>query len=191
MASTLRVKVEYTDSNEEASSSVKFIYIIESPATTSISQLTTVLQDFIINHFGYQNMRLVHLVTDDGYLLMKRDICAHVLNNNEKLVCVDMKQFIRENQDTLNIEEAWLRLDQEDTSDDNEKSLSVGINYAGKLYVYLFGGRNMRALYLFNSFELLAMARDKRKGKLLKYDRIHYICCSPLFRNRSFANENS
>jgi hypothetical protein len=191
MSSTLRIKVEYTDNNGKDSSSVKFIYIIESPATTTIGQLTTVLQDFIITHFGYQNMRLVHFVTGDGYLLMKRDICAHVLNNNERLVCVDMKQFIRENRDTLNIEEAWLRLEQEDTSDDIEKSLTVGINDAGKLYVYLFGGGNMRALYLFTAFDLLAMARDKRKDKLLKYDRIHYICCFPLFRNRSFANENS
>jgi hypothetical protein len=107
----------------------------------------------------------MHLVTDDGYLLMKHNICTHALDSSEKLVCVDMDQFIAKNRNTLNFEETWLRLEQHDASDDIEKSLTVGLNDAGKLYVYLFGGGNIQELYMFNIFELLAIARHKRKGK--------------------------
>jgi hypothetical protein len=176
MSSTLRIKVEYTDSRKEDNSSLKFVYLIDSPSTTTIDKLITALQEFIVTQFGSHNLRLVHLLTDDGYLLMKHYICAHVINNNEKLLCVDMDQFVAENRSTLNFEETWLKLEQHDASDDTEKSLMVGINDAGKLYVLLFGGENMQALYLFNVSELLTIARDKRKGKLSKYIRIHYLC---------------
>ncbi len=76
-----------------------------------------------------------------------------------------MDQFIAKNRSTLNFEETWLRLEQHDASDDIEKSLTIGLNYAGKLYVYLFGGENIQESYMFYIFELFAIARDKRKGK--------------------------
>jgi hypothetical protein len=191
MSSTLRIKIEYVGNREEDKSSLKFIYVIDSPATTTVNQLITALQEFIITQFGCENMRLMQLVTDDGYLLMKNDICAHVLSSNEKLVCVDMNQFVAENRSKLNFEETWLSLEQHDASDGIEKSLTVGLNNAGKLYVYLFGGGNIKELYMFNISELLAIARDKRKGKSFSFTQIHCIGRFSSFRNRLFTDENS
>jgi hypothetical protein len=168
MSSPLRIKVEYCDNNEEDSSALKFVYLITSPATTTIKELISTLQDFIITQFSCQNIHLVHLTTDDGYLLMKHDICNNILINNDKLVCIDMNQFVRENTNTLNIEQAWFTLEHHDSSDDIEKCLNVGINNTGKFYVYLYGGENNRELYLFNVIELLAIAHDKNTGKQLK-----------------------
>jgi hypothetical protein len=190
MSSALRIKVEYVDRRNKDSSSLKFVYVIDSAGTTTIDKLITALQEFMITQFGCRNMRLVQLVTDDGYLLMRHNICEHVLHNDEKLVCVDMVQFIVENRRTFNIEESWLNLEQHDDSDDVDKSLIVGINDVGKLYVYLFGGRYRQELYLFNIFELLIMASDKREGKLMKYNQLQSIYQFVSFRNRSFADEN-
>ena len=166
MSSTLRIKVEYVDSSKEDSSALKFVYLIDSAATTTIDKLITALQEFIITHFGCHNLHLVQLATDDGYILMKHNICAQVLQNNEKLVCVDMGQFFIKNRRTFNIEEAWLKLNQHDASDNIKKSLAIGINNAGKLYVFLLGGKGMRELYLFNISQLLAMARINTKVNL-------------------------
>ncbi|CAF3722786.1 unnamed protein product, partial [Rotaria sp. Silwood1] len=161
MTATLRIKIEYAGNSKEDNSSLKFVYVIDSPRATTIDKLITDIQEFIVTQFGLHNMRLVDLVTDDGYILMKQNICVDVLNNNEKLVCVDMDRFVAKNKSTLNFEDTWLKLEQHDASDNIQKSLTVGVNNAGKLYVYLFGGRNMQGLYLFNVFELLAMACDE------------------------------
>jgi hypothetical protein len=173
MSSTLRIKIEYANNGQDDESSLKFVYVIDSPSTTTIDQLITTLQEFFVTQFSCNNMRLIHLVTEDGYLLMKHNICAHVLNNNEKIVCIDMDQFIARNRNTLNFEEPWLRLEQHDASDDIEKNLTIGMNNTGKLYVYLFGGENIQELYMFNILELLDIARDKQKGRILKYTWIH------------------
>ncbi|CAF4770507.1 unnamed protein product [Rotaria sp. Silwood1] len=161
MTATLRIKIEYAGNSKEDNSSLKFVYVIDSPRATTIDKLITDIQEFIVTQFGLHNMRLVDLVTDDGYILMKQNICVDVLNNNEKLVCVDMDRFVAKNKSTLNFEDTWLKLEQHDASDNIQKSLTVGVNNAGKLYVYLFGGRNMQGLYLFNVFELLAMVCDE------------------------------
>lgn len=178
MSSTLRIKIAYAGNTEHNIPCLKFVYVIESPTTTTIRQLISDLQEFVVTQFGCETMRIMQLRTDDGYLLMKHNVCTDVLTNNEKLICVDMNQFVVENSDTLNVEEAWLTLEQYDPSDGIQKSLAVGMNNAGKLYVSLYGGAHLRELYLFDISELLAIARDKRKGKILhsiQYNDFHSL----------------
>ncbi|CAF0809610.1 unnamed protein product [Adineta steineri] len=168
MSPPLRVKIEYCDMNKEQSSSLKFVYLINSPNSITISKLISILQDFIITQFGHRNIHLVDLTTDDGYVLMKNDTCNDILINNEKLICIDMNQFVVNTIDTINTDEAWFRLTHYDSTDNIDKSLSVGMNNTGKLYIYLFGGENHRKIYLFNIIELLAIARDNQKASRLK-----------------------
>ena len=160
MSATLRIKIECARNSEQDIPSLKFVYVIESPTTTTIRQLITALQEFIVTQFGCEKMRLMQLLTDDGYLLMNHNICTDVLHSNEKLICVDMNQFVAKNRDTFYFEESWLKLEQHDASDGIEKSLAVGVNNSGKLYVYLWGGANEQELYLFNISELLAIALE-------------------------------
>jgi hypothetical protein len=166
MTSPLRVKIEYCDSNEKDTPPLKLIYLITSPSTTTISKLISILQESIVTQFSRQNIHLVHLTTDDGYLLMKNYLCSDTLISNEKLVCIDMNQFVRANANTLNIKEAWFRLERHDSTDNIEKSLNVGINNTGKFYIYLYGGGKNREIYLFNVIELLAIAHDKEVNQL-------------------------
>ncbi|CAF4289226.1 unnamed protein product, partial [Adineta steineri] len=168
MSPPLRVKIEYCDMNKDQSPPLKFVYLINSPNSITISKLISILQDFIITQFGYRNIHLVDLTTDDGYVLMKNDTCNDILINNEKLICIDMNQFVVNTIDTINTDEAWFRLTHYDSTDNTDKSLSVGMNNTGKLYIYLFGGENHRKIYLFNIIELLAIARDNQKASRLK-----------------------
>jgi hypothetical protein len=152
-------------SDEQNDPPLKFVYVIDSPTTTTIDKLIINVQDCMINQLGCRDIHLVQLTTDDGYLLMKQNICAHVLNNNDKLMCIDMQSFINDNRHMLSSSEEWLSLQQHDASDDKEKNLRVGVHDNGKLYISMYGDENTSALYIFTFSELLTIARAKRQGK--------------------------
>ena len=184
MSAAMRLKIACPNKGDEDLPPFKFIYVIDSPATTSIESLIIALQKFLVTQLDCHDTQLVHVVTDDGYHLMKHYICGHVLNNNEKITCIEMNQFIAENRNTFDMEEAWFKVEQYDASDDIEKSVTVGLNNTGKLYLYLFGGTKMQGLYLFRLSELYEIVRNKNKSKLLTYSietaSIHFLS----FRNQ-------
>ena len=166
MALTLRVRIQYTAIHHGDGSFFKFVYLIDSPTKTTIRVLITLLQEFISSHFGAENLRLMQLVTEDGYLLMEDDLCAHVLISNEQLVCVDMYQFIMENLASLNTDDAWFSLEQQDSNDESvTRKLAVGLNSRRQVYVYLFGNDDVQALHLFSVPDLLRLADDRNHGK--------------------------
>ncbi|UJR32613.1 hypothetical protein I4U23_020073 [Adineta vaga] len=172
MSSSLRVKIEFNYKNQKNNTPLKFMYLIHSPATTTIEKLISILQQYIIDQFIYENIHIVNLLTEDGYLLMKNDLCSDILNRNEKLICVDMYRFVVENSNTIDMDKAWLKLEHHDTTDDIQKYLCVGLNDVGKFYIYLWGGRLKKELYLFNTIELLALVHKKQKDVSLSVMRV-------------------
>ena len=177
MSSPLRVRIQYKDSRNKYAVTCKFVYLINSPTTTTISQLVSLLQEFMGAQFGMESLRLTQLNTDDGCLLMKDDVCAHVLISNEQLVCMDMSQFIVNHLGSLNIAEAWFTLEHQDGSEDVPKKLVVGMSTRRQAYVYLFGNDDDRALFLFNATDLLRLALHERNGKHVTIrDQSNFYC---------------
>lgn len=167
MTQSLRLKIQCKDGRLGDISPYKFVYVVGGPDGTTIRKLTALLQEFITSNFGAENLHVMQLVTEDGYLLMEDDICGSVLMNNDQLVCVDMYHFINENLHAMNTNEAWFTLGNQDGDDDDEstKKLVVGLSSRRQVYVYLFGNDDSQALHLFKITDLLTLARDTKNSK--------------------------
>ena len=191
MSSPLRVRIQYKDSRNKYAVPCKFVYLINSPTTTMISQLVSLLQEFMGAHFGMENLRLAQLATEDGCLLMKHDVCADVLIKNEQLVCMDMYQFIANHLGSLNTAEAWFTLEHQDGSDDVAKKLMVGMNTRRQVYVYLFGNDDDRALFLFNAVDLLQLAFYQHNSMNLPMMKISGTTPSNWFISAEWEQEST
>ena len=167
MTQSLRLKIQFKDGRFGDVSPYKFVYVVGGSDGTTIRKLTTLLQEFITSNFGAENLHVTQLATEDGYLLMEDDLCSNVLMNNDQLVCVDMYQFINENLLSLNTDEAWFTLGNQDSDDgdDATKKLVVGMSSRRQVYVYLLGNDDTQALHLFKITDLLTLARDTKNSK--------------------------
>ncbi|CAF3795736.1 unnamed protein product [Rotaria sordida] len=168
--SLIRIKVQLGDnkSNNKSyrktlPSLIKFIYVLNSSSTRTINQLKHLLENYIIREFSYNNVQIVQLMTDDGYFLSNNDICSDVLEDNDRIICVDMEKFIEENYMTLDLENLWCEIKQHDASDNLEKYIKVGLNNCGKLFIRIYGTSTMHGLYMFNIFELIQIANEKKQ----------------------------
>ncbi|CAF1558284.1 unnamed protein product, partial [Rotaria sordida] len=168
--SSIRIKVQLGDnkSNNKSyrktlPSLIKFIYVLNSSSTKTINQLKHLLENYIIREFSYNNVQIVQLMTDDGYFLSNNDICSDVLEDNDRIICVDMEKFIEENYMTLDLENLWCEIKQHDASDNLEKYIKVGLNNCGKLFIRIYGTSTMYGLYMFNIFELIQIANEKKQ----------------------------
>ncbi|CAF1233435.1 unnamed protein product [Rotaria sordida] len=168
--SLIRIKVQLGDnkSNNKSyrktlPSLIKFIYVLNSSSTKTINQLKHLLENYIIREFSYNNVQIVQLMTDDGYFLSNNDICSDVLEDNDRIICVDMEKFIEENYMTLDLENLWCEIKQHDASDNLEKYIKVGLNNCGKLFIRIYGTSTMYGLYMFNIFELIQIANEKKQ----------------------------
>ncbi|CAF1385411.1 unnamed protein product [Rotaria sordida] len=168
--SSIRIKVQLGDnkSNNKSyrktlPSLIKFIYVLNSSSTRTINQLKHLLENYIIREFSYNNVQIVQLMTDDGYFLSNNDICSDVLEDNDRIICVDMEKFIEENYMTLDLENLWCEIKQHDASDNLEKYIKVGLNNCGKLFIRIYGTSTMHGLYMFNIFELIQIANEKKQ----------------------------
>lgn len=168
--SSIRIKVQigYEKSNDrfqKVNPPLKFVYLIEAPSHKTIHELTRTLQNYINQEFFY-NIPIVQLVTHDGFILSKSDLCANVLKDNEQIVCIDMHTYTRENDSSLNFDKLWLAMKQHDVSDNEEKSIEIGRTNSSKLFVQLRGTSAIHGLYIFNFYELIKIASEKRTGNL-------------------------
>lgn len=161
----IRLKVQINNNNnssgKSSSTSFKFIYVLDFSPTTTIDELIHLLESYIIRQFSMKNLRLVQLLTDDGYLFSNDQICATVLNDNDRIVCCDMQQFVQENYPTLNLNDLWCEIIQHDASDNLEKRIQVGLTNLEKLFVRIYGSSNHYGVYIFNVFELIKIASEK------------------------------
>ncbi|UJR37736.1 hypothetical protein I4U23_030431 [Adineta vaga] len=181
--SSMRLKIQINDNQSHtfrkssSSSPLKFIYILNSPSTTTIDELIHLLENYLIRQFSMKNIRIVHLMTDDGYLLSNDYICATVFSDNDRIICYDMEQFVKENYPTLVLEDLWCEIKQHDASDNVEKQIQVGLNKLEKLFIRIYGSSTDYGLYLFNVFELIQIATMKKQQKqmIARFDHSNWF----------------
>ena len=172
--SLLRLKVQLTESKSSNDSQrrtpvlpLKFIYTFQPSSTTTIDDLRRSLEQYIIRQFAKKNIRIVRLMTDDGYSLPENGLCQHVLQDNERILCIDMENFVEENYSTLIFENFWCEIKQHDMSDDADRYIQVGLNKAEKLFIRMHGAWKIYGLHLFNVFQLIEIAEQKPKSRHL------------------------
>lgn len=170
--SHIRLKVQVNEKQSGNSSyrktpvvPLKFIYIFDPSSTTTINDLRCSLEQYIIRQFAKKNIRIVQLLTDDGYFLPENGVCQQVLQDNERIVCVDMDTFVEENSSTLICENSFCEIKKHDVSDDREKYIEVGLDKTGKLFIRMNGAWKMYGLYLFNVFQLIRIAAEQSPSK--------------------------
>jgi hypothetical protein len=163
----MRIKVQVSDNKSTNNSSkktlvllLKFVYVVDSPEVTTIGELIQLLEKYIIRQFSNKNVKIVRLMTDDGYFLSNNDTCSIVLKDNDRIICFDMDNFIEENYSTLDLQNLWCEIRQHDTSDNYEKYIQIGLNNLGKLFIRMHGKPNIYGLYMFNIFQLIEIANE-------------------------------
>ncbi|CAF1107640.1 unnamed protein product [Rotaria sordida] len=169
--SSLRIKVQLGNETENNYHSdtipmIKFVYVIESSSNKTINELMQALQKYINQQF-YNNIQIVQLITHDGFILSKSDICSTVLKDNEHIICIDLQTFTRENNSTIDFDKLWFELKQHDASDNQEKCIQIGLNSFSKLFIRMFGTLDINGLYIFSVYELIKIASEKRKDNLI------------------------
>jgi len=164
----MRIKVQLGENtgnnNQNAVTMVKFVYVVDSPSNKTIDELIRILQKYINEQFLNNNTQIVQLKTNDGFILSKSDLCSLVLKDNDHIICTDMKTFAEENYSTIDFNNLWLELKQHDASDNQEKLIQIGLNTSSKLFIRMRGNPYMYGLYMFNIFELITIANEKRRG---------------------------
>lgn len=174
MSSSIRIKVQLgiesdNQSYETNRPPLKFIFHVESPSQKTIGELIRILQKHINENYLNQNIELVQLTTHDGFVLFKSDKCSNVLKDNDHILCIDMPTYAEEINSTIDLDNLWLQLKQHDASDNIEKSIQIGLNSFGKLFVSLYGNNNIFGVYAFNVVELITIASEKRRGKDVEF----------------------
>ena len=170
--STLRLKVQLGTENSYGDSQgtvpmLKFVYLLEPPLSVSVNELIQRLKVYITKQFGVRNVKIVHLTTNDGFLLSNSDACAGVFRDYDHILCIDMLTFIQESYSSLDLDDLWLNMDQHDASDDEEKYIRIGLSHTSKLFIRMHGQGTMDALYLFSFDELTSIASEKRRGNYM------------------------
>ncbi|CAM2715399.1 unnamed protein product [Rotaria socialis] len=170
---SIRLKVQVGDSKSNNNSyrqsvppppPLKFVFhFVISPSNT-IADLIYLLERHITEKYSYKNVKIIQLMTDDGYLLSNDDSCLGLLKDNDRLICYDMNKFIEDNYLTLDLENLWLEIKQHDASDNFEKSIQVGLNNLGKLFIRIYGTSTIRGLYMFSIYELIKIANRKEQN---------------------------
>jgi hypothetical protein len=166
---SIRIKVQVGDDGknyqyEEKNPLRKFVYAIDSSSNKTIGELIKTLQEYIIQKFSYINIQIVQLMTDDGFILSKSDICSTVLKDNDQIICVNMKKFMEEYYKKFKDNIIWLELKQHDASDNKEKYIRIGLNNVSELFIRMQGISGVFGLYVFGIYELITIANEKRKG---------------------------
>ncbi|CAF0757070.1 unnamed protein product [Adineta steineri] len=173
--SSIRIKVQINDnksvnknsSRKSSPSVIKFIYVLNSPSTTTINELIHLLENYLIRQFSIKNIRIIQLMTDDGYILSNNDLCSIVLNDNDRIICYDMEQFVEDNYSTLDLNNLWSEIKQYDASDNREKTIQIGLNNLEKLFIRIYGNSDGYGLYIFNIFELMKIANEKSQNNII------------------------
>ncbi|CAF0978405.1 unnamed protein product [Adineta steineri] len=145
----------------------KFIYSIDSSSNETIGELIRKLQDYINKHFSHFNIRLVQLMTHDGFILSKSDLYSSVLKDNDHIICIDMRRFIDEYFICFEDNTLWLERKQYDATNNKEKFIRIGLNNVSELFIRLFGTVNVSGLYIFGIYELIKIANEKSADKLI------------------------
>ena len=166
----LKVNLSYNKSNNNNShrnpppAILKFVYVLDQPSTKTIDELRHSLEKYIIRQFLIKNVRIIQLMTDDGYILSNDNICSNVLEDNDRISCFDMENFIQENYSTLDLANLWCERKQYDASDNIEKYIQIGLNNLGKLFIRMYGTSHIYDLYMFSVFELIKIASEKQRS---------------------------
>lgn len=166
----LRLKIQLGEEqqshhhHDDAEGPLKFIYFCEQASTKTIEDLLRALEKYIRREFSSKFLQLVQLMTNDGFLLSKSDLCANVLKDHDHLICIDMARFARENYQRLDTDHLWLEMKDHDASDNTEKYLQVGLNDRKNLFLRMRGAEPIYALYFFSIHDLTQIAREKRRG---------------------------
>ncbi|CAF3130312.1 unnamed protein product [Rotaria sp. Silwood2] len=166
--SSLRIKVQLgneTENNYQSSTipTIKFIYVIESSSNKTIDELIQALQKYINQQYG-NDIQIVQLTTNDGFILSKSYMCSTVLKDNDHIICIDMKTFTSEIYSTIDFDNIWFELKEHDASDNQEKCIQIGLNSLSKLFIRMFGTLDINGIYAFSVYELIKIANEKRKG---------------------------
>jgi len=166
---SIRIKLQVGDDEnnykyEEKYPLRKFIYPIDSPSNKTIDELIQNLQQYIVQKFSYINIQIVQLMTDDGFILSKSDICSTVLKDNDQIICVHTKKFIEEYYKKFKDDIIWLELKQHDASDNREKYIRIGLNNVSELFIRMYGTLGVTSLHVFGIYELVTITNEKRKG---------------------------
>lgn len=167
--SSIRIKVQVGDNETDYARKEKyplrkFIYSIDSPSHKTINELIRILEEYIVQKFSYIDMKIVQLMTDDGFILYKSDLCSNVLKDNDQIICVNMKKFIQEYYKKFQENLTWLELKQHDASDNREKLIRIGINNVSELFIRMQGSSTIISLYIFGIYELITIANEKQQS---------------------------
>ncbi|CAF1060169.1 unnamed protein product [Adineta ricciae] len=166
----LRLKVQLGDEKKGSRTRPllrKFVYAIDSSSNQTIAELSQTLQDYVAKQFSHANLEIVHLMTDDGFILSKSDLCSHVLKDNDRIICVDMRRFIDDYHTCIHESNTWLERKQYDITVSRERILRIGLNSTPELFVRLFGTVEVNTLYVFGIHELIAIANRREPNKLI------------------------
>jgi len=169
MSTTIRLKVQVgSDENNQYDRNpiqiLKFIYIIESPFQKTIDDLCHDLQTYINEHYLPTNIEILRLTTVDGFQFNRFDKCSNVFQNNDHILCIDMKAFVLEVYPTIDFDSPWFVMKQHDPSDDKEKSIQIGLNNFARLYVRFWVDPDRNSIYLFNFLDLMKINREQKKN---------------------------
>lgn len=166
--SPLRLRLHYgedlSNHGNKKSDGLKFIYTIEHPQKKTIAELIQDLEGYVRRQISSTNVRLVQLTTADEYTLCKTDFCSNVLKDDDHLLCVDMRQYARENYHIIDFSKVWLEIKKHDGSDDEEKSIQIGLNCLRKLYIRLRASVRHFGICAFDIYELIAIAKQQPRG---------------------------
>ena len=169
MSTTIRLKVQIgiEDNRQHDDDAIpirKFIYFIESPSQKSVDDLRHDLQTYINEHYLHTNIKILQLTTVDGFQFSRFDKCSNVFQNNDHILCIDKKAYEREIYRTINRDKSWFVLKQYDPSDNKEKSIEIGLNVAGQLYVRFWVDSNRNSIDLFSFFDLMNIINEKKNN---------------------------
>lgn len=167
----LRLKVQLGDEKKGSRTRPllrKFVYVIDSSSNQTIAELSQILQDYVAKQFSHTNLEIVHLMTDDGFILSKSDLCSHVLKDNDRIICVDMRRFIDDYYACFNENNTWLEQKQYDITISRERILRIGLNSTPELFVRMYGTVEVNTLYVFGIHELITIANKKEPSERRK-----------------------
>ncbi|CAF1453611.1 unnamed protein product [Adineta ricciae] len=161
----------------------KFVYVIDTPSTTTIGELLRTLQEYIIKKLSYKHLQIVQLTTMDGFTLGESDLCSTVLKDNDQIICVDKKIFILTYFTFFDNTIVWLEQIQYDGSDKGEKIIRIGLNNISELFIRLISTKTIDSLYIFGMYQLMEIVKEKRENKLIgRLDNtMEYVPSAPWF----------
>jgi hypothetical protein len=128
--------------------------------TLTVRALKYLIENRLHEELGEaQTITEVH--TADGFLVSPKEKVFEVFNDNDVIICKDMKYFKELHYNFIETDNLWLEVTRDDFKDNTAKWAQVGGHKHGKMFVRLGHGNFVDKLFVFSKHDLL----DRLEGK--------------------------